>query len=321
MGHNHFKCFSMSGKILWQVKPDNQFPALTVELQLSLASRASAEQGVNVTNAPVLRGQSQEQKEEEQVEELADSCNKAGQNTPAPSSYTIADMSPGAAPQGKSSAGIQNNFVMLFNDLKDAILRQSYNEHRYVRIWAGLEHGEVNEERVLDVEVTQDKANFEIKLAREEAYFQLQQTQQQEEFQQAHLDQEDDFKSDQLQKCHDFEASLEEKKARFRAEVTQRRLAQQAKIGKESQGDLANHIHRVAEILVKTPKSAILLSTSLMVTKGAVIIMPIPTYHPPWQDQAESCNMSMKMPIDFTDEPNTKMLVSKSTAEKQTAGK
>ena len=69
------------------------------------------------------------------------------------------------------------------------------------------------------------------------------------------------------------------------------------------------------------PESAILLSTSLMVNRRVVIPMSILTYHPPWQDQAESGNKSMKIPTDFTDEPNTKMPISMSTAEKQTAGK
>ena len=49
--------------------------------------------------------------------------------------------------------------------------------------------------------------------------------------------------------------------------------------------------------------------------------MPILTYHPPWQDQAEQGNKCVKMPTDFTDEPNTKMPELTSTAEKQTAGK
>ena len=84
----------------------------------------------------------------------------------------------------------------------------------------------------------------------------------------------------------------------------------------ESQGDLVVLVHRVTEILVKTlPKSAILLSTGLVVTRGAVIPMPILAYHPPWQDQAESGNKSMKMPTDIMDEPNTKMTESTSTAE------
>ena len=51
-GHNCSKCFSMSVEILWQVKPNGQFPPLTEDLQLGLASRASAEEGVNITNAP-----------------------------------------------------------------------------------------------------------------------------------------------------------------------------------------------------------------------------------------------------------------------------
>ena len=54
-----------------------------------------------------------------------------------------------------------SDFVMLYNDLQDAILRQSYNEHKYARIWGGFEHGEVNEERVHNAEIAQDKANFE----------------------------------------------------------------------------------------------------------------------------------------------------------------
>ena len=83
VGSNCFKCFGMSGKVLWQVKPNGQFPALTENLQLDLASKASAEEGVNFTNMPVLRGQIQEHEEEEQVEELANNWDKAGQNTPA----------------------------------------------------------------------------------------------------------------------------------------------------------------------------------------------------------------------------------------------
>ena len=71
---------------------------------------------------------------------------------------------------------------MLFNDLQDGILRNSYNKCRYARIWAEFEHDEVHEERAHDAKVTQDKANFENKLAREEANFQLQQTQRQEVF-------------------------------------------------------------------------------------------------------------------------------------------
>ena len=66
----------------------------------------------------------------------------------------------------------------------------------------------------------------------------LYQTQRQEVFWQAHLSQEVNFKRGQLQKCHNFEASLVVKEARFRTEVTQRRLAQQAKIEEESQGNL-----------------------------------------------------------------------------------
>ena len=112
------------------------------------------------------------------------------------------------------------------------------------------------------------------------------------------------------------------KEARFRVEVTQRRLAQWAKIGKESQGDLADHIHRVTEILVKAlPESAILLSTGLMVTRGVVIPMPIPINHPSWQNQAESGNKSVKMPTDFTEDLIMKMPASTSKAEKQTVGK
>ena len=76
---------------------------------------------------------------------------------------------------------------MLFNDLQDAILRQSYNECRYVRIWAGFEHVEIYEERAHDAEATQGKANFKDKLAREEVNFQLQQTQRQEGFWQEHI--------------------------------------------------------------------------------------------------------------------------------------
>ena len=44
---------------------------------------------------------------------------------------------------------------------------------RYARIWTQFEHGEVDEERVHDAEVAQDKAYFEDKLARKEANFQI----------------------------------------------------------------------------------------------------------------------------------------------------
>ena len=53
--YNCFKCFSMSGEILWQVKPYGQFLPLTGDLQLGPASKSSAEEGVNDTNAPVIR--------------------------------------------------------------------------------------------------------------------------------------------------------------------------------------------------------------------------------------------------------------------------
>ena len=87
--HNCFKPFSMSGKVLWQVKPDGQGPPLTEDLQLGPASRASAEEDLNIANSPVIRGQSQEQKEEEQVEELANNHDKAGQNTlPCPATLS-----------------------------------------------------------------------------------------------------------------------------------------------------------------------------------------------------------------------------------------
>ena len=121
-----------------------------------------------------LGQQSKEQGEEEQVEELADNIDEAGQSTPILPSHTVIDMPAGATPWGESSACIESDFVMLFNDLQDAILRQSYNKSRYARILAKFEHGEVNEERAHDVEVAQDKANFEDKLAREEVNFQLQ---------------------------------------------------------------------------------------------------------------------------------------------------
>ena len=49
--------------------------------------------------------------------------------------------------------------------------------------------------------------------------------------------------------------------------------------------------------------------------------MPILTYYPPWQDQAESGNKCVKTLTDFMDKLKTKMPASTSTAEKQTAGK
>ena len=74
----------MLGEILWQVKPNGQTPPLTEDLQLGWASKASLEEGVNVTNAPVIGAQSQEQKDEEQIEELADNPGESGQNILAP---------------------------------------------------------------------------------------------------------------------------------------------------------------------------------------------------------------------------------------------
>ena len=82
----------MSGKVLWQVKPDGQLPPLTEDLQLGLASKASAEEGVNMANASVIRGQSQEQKKEEQVEELANNHDEAGHNTLTLPSHNVIDM-------------------------------------------------------------------------------------------------------------------------------------------------------------------------------------------------------------------------------------
>ena len=55
----------MSDKVLWQAKPDGQAPPLTKDLWLGPASKASAEEGVHITNMPVIRGQSKEQKEEQ----------------------------------------------------------------------------------------------------------------------------------------------------------------------------------------------------------------------------------------------------------------
>ena len=90
-GCNHFKYFGMLGKILWQVKPNGQAPLLTEDLQLGPDSKTSAEEGVNFTSMSIIKGQSQDQKEEEQVEELAGNHDEAGQNTftpPATLSYT-----------------------------------------------------------------------------------------------------------------------------------------------------------------------------------------------------------------------------------------
>ena len=96
-GHHHLKYFGMSGNILWKVKPDGHFSPMTEDLQLGLASKASAEEGVNVYNTPLLGGQSQVQEDEEQVEELADNGDEAGQNTSTPPSHIVVNMSPGAA--------------------------------------------------------------------------------------------------------------------------------------------------------------------------------------------------------------------------------
>ena len=91
-------CFSMLGKVLWQVKSNGQAPPLTEDLHLGLASNASTEEGVNIVNVPVIGGQSQEQKEEEQVEEMTNNCDKAGLNTLALPCHTVIDMTLGVAP-------------------------------------------------------------------------------------------------------------------------------------------------------------------------------------------------------------------------------
>ena len=111
---------------------------------------------------------SQEQKEEEQVEELASNHDEAGQNTLAMPSHTVVDIALGVVPQGELS-----DFVMLYNDLQDAVLRQSYKEHKHMRILDKFECGEVSEERAHNTEVAQDIVNFKEKLAREEANFKL----------------------------------------------------------------------------------------------------------------------------------------------------
>ena len=97
---------------------------------------------------------------------------KQARSTLTPPSHTVIDVTSGVASWGKSPG-----FVILYNDLKDTILRQYYNEPKYARMWNEFEHGEANEERAHNVEVAQDIANFEDRLAREEANFQLQQTQ------------------------------------------------------------------------------------------------------------------------------------------------
>ena len=113
---------------------------------------------------------------------------------------------------------MQSNFGMLFHDLQDAVVRQSYNKCKYVRIRDKFEHGEV--------------------------------------------------KGSQVQ-----------------GRGHSKKTGSMSKDQQESQGDLDNHICRVVEILVKTsPESAILLSTSLMVTRRAVFPMPILTHHLPLQD-------------------------------------
>ena len=62
VGHNHFKCFGMLGKDLWQVKPNGPAPPLTEYLQLSPASKASTEEGMNITNAPLLEDKAKSRK-------------------------------------------------------------------------------------------------------------------------------------------------------------------------------------------------------------------------------------------------------------------
>ena len=116
--HNCCKCFGMSGKIPWQVKPNGQFPPLTEYLQLCLASKASAEEGMNVTNAPVTRGQSQEQEEEEQVDELADNHDEAGQNTPTLPNHTVVDIPHVLHLKVSHHQRYRVDFVMLFKDLQ-----------------------------------------------------------------------------------------------------------------------------------------------------------------------------------------------------------
>ena len=97
----------MPGKVLWQVEPDGQTLLITEDLQPGLVSKATAEEGVDITHVPITEGQSQEQGEELE-EALADDCDEAGQNTLAPPSNTVMDITSGVAPQGESS-----DFVML----------------------------------------------------------------------------------------------------------------------------------------------------------------------------------------------------------------
>ena len=90
--------FGMLGKVLWQVKPDGQTPPIRENLQLSLVSKASPEEGVDVAHTPITKGQSQEQGEEEWEEALANDHDEAGQNTQALPGHTAVDITSGVAP-------------------------------------------------------------------------------------------------------------------------------------------------------------------------------------------------------------------------------
>ena len=68
--------------------------------------------------------------------------DEGGCSTLAPPGHTVMDITSGVVPQGESW-----DFVMLYYDLQGAILRQSYNQCKYVRMWDEFEHGEVDEER------------------------------------------------------------------------------------------------------------------------------------------------------------------------------
>ena len=131
---DHFKHFGMSGKVLLQVEPDGQAPPMTEDLQLSLISKASAEDGINVIHAPITKGQNQEQEEV-----LVNDCDKVGQNTLTPPSHTVLNITSGVVSWGESA-----EFITLYNDVQDPILRQSYNGCKYVMMWDEFEHDEVN---------------------------------------------------------------------------------------------------------------------------------------------------------------------------------
>ena len=73
----------MLGEVLSQIKPNGKAPPMQEDLQLSMVSKTSAEEGMNVTHTPITKGQNQEQEEV-----VVDDRDEAGQKTLALPSHS-----------------------------------------------------------------------------------------------------------------------------------------------------------------------------------------------------------------------------------------